>query len=171
MSRFQLFAATAVVAITIACSKSGVQEITTPTPATPQPPAPPVVLNDRIQSIEVGQVFRGTVRGDGAYCLFVDGSEQGPCDRFAVVAPRSGMLTVRVVWDDTRHFLGITVPRATYFSGIRCCTSPAESHIPLTAAKTTEFYVYFAGAADGPGGHVPNSAEQSYELNTSLDGP
>jgi hypothetical protein len=128
-------------------------------------------LNENVQDSAIGQVFRGTLRGDGAYCIFViDGSEEGPCDRFAVVASRSGILTVHVVWDNVRHFLGITVPRATSFPGIRCCASPAEAHIPVTSGQTTEFHVYFAGATDGPGGHVPSSAEQPYELITTLEG-
>jgi hypothetical protein len=152
----------------LACGSS-VNHVAPTAVATPQPVAVPT-LNETVHNIEVGQVFRGILHGDGNVCVFViDGSEEGPCDRFAATASQSGTLTVRVVWDNVAHFLGITVPRAFSFSGIRCCTSPTESHIPVTAGQTTEFYVYFAGATDGPGGHVPSSADQPYQVSTSLE--
>jgi hypothetical protein len=70
MSRLRLFAVTAVVTATLACGSSGPQQVATPTAPTPQSVAgPPVVLNENVQDIAIGQVFRGTLRGDGAYCI------------------------------------------------------------------------------------------------------
>jgi hypothetical protein len=157
-------------AMALACGSTPATHVAPTTVAAPQPVAMPTP-NETVHSIEVGQVFQGTLHGDGNVCIFViDGSEEGPCDRFTVVAPQSGTLTVHVAWDNSAHFLGITVPRGLSFPGIRCCTSPTEFRLSVTAGQTTELYVYFAGATDGPGGHVPASAQQSYDLVTSLQG-
>ena len=132
----------------LACGSPSATHVAPTMVAAPQPGAMPPP-NETVHNIEVGQAFQGTLHGDGNACVFViDGSEQGPCDRFTVVAPQSGILTVHVTWDNIPHFLGMTVPRALSFPGFRCRTSPTELRIPVTAGQTTEFYVYFAGATE-----------------------
>jgi hypothetical protein len=155
----------------LACANlSATYAVAATTVAAPQPAAMPIP-NETVHIIEVGQVFQGTLHNDGNVCVFViDGSEEGPCDRFTVVVPQSGTLTAHVTWDTIANFLAITVPKALSFPGIRYCASPTELRLSVTARQTTEFYVFFAGATDGPGGHVPTSAEQPYELVTSLQG-
>jgi hypothetical protein len=151
------------------CSGSPTALPPPPPPVTAPPVTAPPVTVARALEIAMGQMVTATITGADERCLEEEGS---PCQRYRIVVPQRGALTVRMDWDGP-NFLGFDLTNhnsdGTQGAGARATGrvgsgGPAVARIRVDIGSTIDAVVWF-------GGDVPFTSlyQQTYQLASSLE--